>query len=73
MRRYREKQVSKRAAILQQRAFEVRQLLRRFPNMDMEALQEKYPDIDVEQQKLKFDEDKPYKRIIPKFFRNNLK
>lgn len=68
MRRYREKQVKRKAAKLHEDAFTVRQLLRRFPRMDMEALQEKYPEIDIEAQKTKLDEDRPYRKIISRFF-----
>ena len=51
MRRYKERQVTRKAAKLQNQAFEVRQLLRRFPNMDVESLENKYPEIDIEAQK----------------------
>lgn len=68
MRRYKEKQASRKAGKLMNQAFEVRQLLRRFPNMDMEALQEKYPDIDVEAQKDRLDDDYTYRLIQSKYF-----
>lgn len=69
MRRYKEKQVNRKAGKLQNQAFEVRQLLRRFPKMDMEALQDKYPEIDIEAQKDNLDNDKKYRRITTKFFK----
>ena len=72
MRRFREKQVRRKAARLHNRAFDVRQLLRRFPNMDMEALKQKYPDIDIEAQKSNLDDDWTYRRIIGKYFQHKL-
>lgn len=68
IRRYKEKQVSRKAGKLMNQAFEVRQLLRRFPNMDMETLQEKYPEIDIELQKSKLDEDNKYRTIHTRYF-----
>lgn len=70
MRRYREKQVNKRTVQLHKQAFHVRQTLRRFPRLDMEALQEKYPMIDVEAQRRQLDVDQRLRRTIPKFFRS---
>lgn len=68
MRRYRERQVVKRTAQLHRQAFHVRQTLRRFPRLDMEALQEKYPLIDVESQRKRLDADYKLKRTISRFF-----
>ena len=68
IRRYKEKQVNRRVAQLSRQAFHVRQTLRRFPKLDMEALQAKYPQIDVESQKKRLDEDFKVRRQISRFF-----
>lgn len=68
IKRYREKQVRKRTAKLKLQAYHVRQTLRRFPQLDMEALQAKYPEIDVQSQAKRLDEDHKIKRQISRYF-----
>ncbi|CAG2179446.1 unnamed protein product [Oppiella nova] len=51
-----EKKLKEKKSAIFRQSFYCRQLMRRFPDLDLEYLQEKFPDVDVKKQKDSLDE-----------------